>query len=62
VTISWAQGNGITDLAVPANAFGGGSWTYNLDPSLAINSVRINEFLVSNSTASGTRRNVSGLD
>ena len=48
VTISWAPGNGITDLATPANAFAGGSWTYNLDPSLAVNSVRINEFLTGN--------------
>ncbi|HXJ57444.1 MAG TPA: lamin tail domain-containing protein [Verrucomicrobiae bacterium] len=48
VTISWAAGHGITDLAQPPNAFAGGSWTYHLDPALALKQVRINEFLTDN--------------
>ncbi|HYV30507.1 MAG TPA: CotH kinase family protein, partial [Candidatus Binatia bacterium] len=50
VQIAWAAGHGITDLAVPPNSFAGGSWTYKLNPSLALNDVRINEFLADNQT------------
>ena len=49
VQVAWSVGNGITDLATPANNFAGGSWTYTLNPALALYSVRINEFLASNS-------------
>jgi hypothetical protein len=50
VAIAWAAGHGITDLAVPPNAFGGGMWSYTLDPALALNQVRINEFMADNET------------
>lgn len=33
VEIIWAPGHGITDLAVPPNAFAGGAWTYTLNPN-----------------------------
>src|SRR5262245_44510619 len=33
INISWAANHGITDLA--GNPFGGGSWSYTLDPSAA---------------------------
>jgi hypothetical protein len=50
VTVAWADGHGITDLAVPPNAFAGGSWTLVLDTSSALAGVLINEFMASNST------------
>ncbi|MBK7998621.1 MAG: lamin tail domain-containing protein [Verrucomicrobia bacterium] len=46
VQIAWAAGNGITDLE--GNPFAGGSWTYNLNPALALFQVRINEFMANN--------------
>src|SRR5205823_6527635 len=33
VAISWAGGHGIVDTAPAPNAFGGGSWSYTLDPA-----------------------------
>src|SRR5262249_34815130 len=50
VSVAWAPNHGITDLQVPSNPFAGGSWTYTLDPGLAFNDVRINEFLADNQT------------
>lgn len=46
VTIAFAPGHGIQDLAT--NAFAGDSWTYTLDPNAAFTDVRINEFLADN--------------
>jgi hypothetical protein len=47
--LQWAAGHGITDTN--NNAFvAPGSWTYTLDPTLANNLVRINEFLANNNT------------
>ncbi len=48
VVVAWAPGHGITDLAVPANDFQGGSWTYVLDPNAPFAQVRINEFMADN--------------
>ena len=48
VQVSWAAANGISDLET--NPFAGGSWSYNLDPSLALQQVRINEFMADNET------------
>ena len=48
VTVSWAAGNGIADLAVPPNPFAGGSWSYTVDPNAALGGVRINEFVAAN--------------
>ena len=33
VQVAWAPGQGIHDIASPANAFAGGSWHYTLDPN-----------------------------
>ena len=35
VTITWAAGHGIQDLSLVPNDFGGGGWTYVLDPTIA---------------------------
>src|SRR5262245_24467160 len=48
VQVAWASGHGITDLA--GNPFAGGSWSYTLNPALAIFDVRINEFMADNQT------------
>ncbi|HQJ53747.1 MAG TPA: CotH kinase family protein, partial [Planctomycetota bacterium] len=50
VQVAWAPGHGITDAAETPNAFGGGSWTYTLDPTIALGDLVINEFLASNRT------------
>ena len=34
VQMAWAVGGDIMDFATPANYFAGGTWTYNLDPSI----------------------------
>ena len=47
VTVAWAPGHGITDLAPVPNNFAGGSWTYTLDPNATFD-VRINEFMADN--------------
>src|SRR5688572_12247793 len=47
VQVAWIGAHGITDMA--GNPFGGGTWTYSLNPALALYFVRINEFLASNS-------------
>jgi hypothetical protein len=48
VTVAWAASAGITDLAVPPNAFAGGSWNYMVDPTLPPEDVIISEFLADN--------------
>lgn len=50
VSIAWAANHGIFDLAASPNPFGGGTWTYTLDPNLGLPSIRINEFLAANVT------------
>jgi len=51
VQVAWAPGHGITDTAVPPNAFvPTGPWTYSLNPARALYDVRINEFLANNQT------------
>jgi len=50
VVIEFAASHGITDLAAAPNAFAGGSWSYTLNPALALRDVRINEFLADNET------------
>jgi hypothetical protein len=50
VQLTWANGHGIADLASPPNAFAGGSWSVTLDPQFTANTIRINEFLASNTT------------
>jgi hypothetical protein len=48
VSVSWAAGHGIVDFASVPNAFGGGAWTYTLDPNVGLPSIRINEFVAAN--------------
>jgi hypothetical protein len=48
VTAAWAAGHGIQDLASPPAAFGGGSWSYTLDPTPLPASVVISEFMADN--------------
>jgi hypothetical protein len=48
VQVAWAPGHGITDLASASNAFAGGSWTYNLNPTAPILGVIISEFMAAN--------------
>ena len=44
VTVSWAEGQAIRDLALPPNAFVAGSpWTFTLDPAVNESAVVINE-------------------
>ncbi len=45
VEVAWAPDHGIRDLASSPNAFGGGSWSYTLDPNIQVPEVRINELL-----------------
>jgi hypothetical protein len=47
VTVRWNAGHGIADLATPApNPFGGGEWTYTLDPNATFaGKVMINEIM-----------------
>ena len=46
VDIRWAEATGIRDLAVPPNDFGGGTWTYTLDPAATFaGKVLINEIM-----------------
>ncbi|HNU51587.1 MAG TPA: lamin tail domain-containing protein [Verrucomicrobiota bacterium] len=55
VALAWAPDSGIADEAVPANAFGGGSWTVTVDPSFVVSTVRINEILTAYSGVGGLR-------
>ena len=47
--VAWAAGHGITDLSSASNAFAGGSWTYDLDPTAPMLGVIISEFMAANS-------------
>ena len=56
VTVAWAAGHLITDLAASPNPFvAGPAWNYTLDPNAASSDIRINEFLAVNSTSTGFR-------
>jgi CotH kinase protein/Lamin Tail Domain/Bacterial TSP3 repeat len=48
VQVAWAAGHGITDLAVPSNAFIGNAWTHRLDPNASASTPYISEFMASN--------------
>ncbi|MBI5385083.1 MAG: lamin tail domain-containing protein [Verrucomicrobia bacterium] len=46
VSVGWAPFHGITDLALPANPFGGGEWMYLVDPNASFaGKVLINEIM-----------------
>ena len=51
VQVAWALNNGITDTSSRLNPFGGGSWTYTLNPDL-INQPKIiiSEFMADNAS------------
>lgn len=48
VQFQWAAGHGITDEALPANSFAGGSWSVQLDAGGRSGDVIINEFVAAN--------------
>ena len=48
VRVEWKSGNGITDRAVPGNAFAGGTWTYTVTNGVAPDAVMISEFMADN--------------
>ncbi len=50
VTVAFASGHGIRDLAAVPNAFGGGDWSYIVDPNAVSSVVRINELSAANLT------------
>jgi hypothetical protein len=50
VSVSFATGHGIRDLAPAQNVFGGGSWNYALDPNAPLPMVRITEFMAANAS------------
>ncbi len=47
IALSWASDHQIHDLAVPPNAFAAETWSYTVDPNLAVAQVVISEFLSS---------------
>src|SRR6185436_1686599 len=49
VTIAFAANHGITDFAVPPNAFAGASWNITLDTNVILQPFLISEFLAANS-------------
>ena len=48
VTVEWIPAHGITDQAVPPNAFAGGSWNYTLDSNAPLANLVINEINAAN--------------
>ncbi len=48
IAVEWAADAGITDLAQPPNSFGGGSWTFYLNPGLEQAPVVISEIMAVN--------------
>src|SRR5205085_12410627 len=50
VSVTWAGGHGIVDLASPPNPFAGGAWSYTVDPNAGSGNLVINEFLANNET------------
>ncbi|MBN2506659.1 MAG: lamin tail domain-containing protein [Verrucomicrobia bacterium] len=48
VQVAWASGHGITDVSPALNPFGGGSWSYTLDPTAPAATVIVSEFMADN--------------
>ncbi len=48
VTVAFASGHGITDLAPAPNAFAGASWTYIVNPNILPSTFLISEFMAQN--------------
>lgn len=48
IPVTWSGGQGIRDLAGTPNNFGGGSWSYTVDPNAAPPGVNISEFMADN--------------
>ncbi|HZL43195.1 MAG TPA: lamin tail domain-containing protein, partial [Verrucomicrobiae bacterium] len=53
VSVSWADGHGITDASAAHNAFAGGAWTYTLDTNFTTPDLVINEILSANLSTNG---------
>ncbi len=49
VTVAFASGHGITDLALTPNVFAGALWTYTVDPNSIPSAFIISEFMAANS-------------
>ena len=48
VQVIWSPAQDIRDFAAPPNALAGAGWTYHLNPGFGLPSIRINEFVASN--------------
>ena len=48
VDVEWDASHGIADLSDVPNAFGGGSWSYTVDPDAPLGNLVINEFVALN--------------
>jgi hypothetical protein len=55
VQFTWATDHGIRDLADPPNSLAPQAWSVVLDPNYTVPSLRINEFLASNLSATGLK-------
>ncbi len=49
VQVAWSPTHGIHDASSYSNAFGGGSWSYTLNPNAPLVDVTISEFMAANS-------------
>jgi len=49
-TVRWAANHGITDCTPAGSLFGGGSWSYQVDPARPVPLVMINEIMAENAT------------
>lgn len=50
VVVAWSAGHGIIDRSANSNAFGGGSYSFTVDPTAISSEVRITEFMAGNTT------------
>jgi hypothetical protein len=48
VSVAWAPGHGIFDLASTPNAFAGGSWAFTWDPNAVLSTLIISEIMAEN--------------
>ena len=50
VQVAWSPTHGIVDLSANSNGFGGGSYSYTVNPASVASNVRITEFMAGNDT------------
>lgn len=48
VNVAWSAGHGIIDRSANSNAFGGGSYSFTVDPNAIASEVRLTEFMADN--------------